>query len=412
MNKKLSLPLEGIRVLDFCQMWAGPHATEWLSVMGAEVIKVETSSRIDYMRTVGAPPGMAGKGPNVGSAFASLNWGKKSITLNMTTPQGQALAKKLIKICDVVAENFGGGVLERWGLSYEEMKKIKPDIIYYAGSGYGRSGPHKERPAYAEIVDAFSGATFSNGYPGGEPNVIGVSPWTDGAQAIHGAVAMMTALYYKQNTGDGQYIDAAMIEGHANFLGEMVMGYIINGAVGQPVGNRDAFMAPHGCYPCKKTGDEDEWIALAVADQKEWEALCKSMGNPDWTKNDAFRDEPGRWENQEELDKYLSEWTRQYGAYELTERLQKAGIAATPSFSTRQLTHDTHISARGFFKKPLHPVLGDKVLAGLPIKFSDYAEGNYQTPPLLGEHNDYVFGQLLGLSQDEIRRLTEEKVLS
>ncbi len=135
------LPLSGIRILDFCQMWAGPHATEWLSVLGAETIKVETAVRIDYMRTVGAPPGMAGKNPNVGSAFASLNWGKKSIAINMTTPKGQELAKKLIKISDVVAENFGGGVLERWGLSYEEMKKIKPDIIYYFGSGYGRSGP-------------------------------------------------------------------------------------------------------------------------------------------------------------------------------------------------------------------------------------------------------------------------------
>jgi benzylsuccinate CoA-transferase BbsF subunit len=406
------LLLNGIRVLDFCQMWAGPHATEWLSVMGAEVIKVETGSRIDYMRTVGAPPGLAGTGPNVGSAFASLNWGKKSITLNMTTPKGQELAKNLIKICDVVAENFGGGVLERWGLSYEEMKKIKPDIIYYAGSGYGRSGPHKERPAYAEIVDAFTGATYANGYPGGEPNVIGVSPWTDGAQAIHGAVAMMTALYYKQNTGEGQYIDAAMIEGHANFLGEMVMGYIINGAVGERIGNRDAFMAPHGCYSCKTTGDEDEWIALAVADQNEWESLCRLMGNPDWTKNPAFGDELSRWENQEQLDKYLADWTRRYGAYGLTALLQKAGIAATPSFSTKQLTHDKHINARRFFKKPHHPVLGDKVLAGLPIKFSDYAQGNYHTPPLLGEHNDYVFGKLLGLSKKEIRRLAEEKILS
>jgi benzylsuccinate CoA-transferase BbsF subunit len=405
------LPLEGIRVLDFCQMWAGPHATEWLSVMGAEVIKVETSIRIDYMRTVGAPPGMAGTGPNVGSAFASLNWGKKSISVNMTTLKGQELAKKLIKVCDVVAENFGGGVLERWGLGYEDMKKIKPDIIYYAGSGYGRSGPHRERPAYAEIVDAFTGATFSNGYPGGEPNVIGVSPWTDGAQAIHGAVAMLTALYHHQNTGEGQYIDAAMIEGHANFLGEMVMGYIINGSIGERMGNRDASMAPHGCYPCKTTKDEDEWIALAVASQKEWESLCRLMGKPDWTNKAEFNDELSRWENQEELDKYLAGWTRQYGAYELTELLQKVGIAATPSFSTKQLTHDKHLEARGFFKKPNHAILGNKVLAGLPIRFSDYSEVNYATPPLLGEHNDYVFGKLLGLSKEEIRQLTEEKVL-
>ncbi|MFA5308171.1 MAG: CoA transferase [Dehalococcoidales bacterium] len=408
MNK---LPLEGIRVLDFCQMWAGPHATEWLSVMGAEVIKVETSVRIDYMRTVGAPPGLAGTGPNVGSAFASLNWGKKSIALNMTTPKARELAKKLIRICDVVTENFGGGVLERWGLSYTEMKAIKPDIIYYAGSGYGRSGPHKERPAYAEIVDAFTGATFTNGYPGGEPNVIGVSPWTDGAQAIHGAVSILTALYHHRRTGEGQQIDAAMIEGNANFLGEMVMGYLINGNTGERTGNRDAAMAPHGCYPCKTTGDEEEWLALAVANQKEWESLCALMGNPEWTNNPEFSDELSRWDNQEALDAHLGGWTRRYGAYELAEMLQRAGIAATPSLSTKQLTHDKHLEARGFFKKPHHPVLGDKVLAGLPVRFSDYAEGNYGTPPLLGQHNGYVFGELLGLSAEEIQKLTEEKVL-
>jgi benzylsuccinate CoA-transferase BbsF subunit len=405
------LPLSGIRVLDFCQMWAGPYATEWLSVMGAEVIKVESSVRLDYMRTVGAPPGMAGTGPNVGSAFASLSWGKKSITLNMTTPQARELAKKLVAISDVVSENFGGGVLERWGLSYEEMKKIKPDIIYYAGSGYGRSGPHKERPAYAEIVDAFTGSTYSNGYPGGEPNVVGVSPWTDGAQATHGAVAILTALYHKLNTGEGQQIDAAMIEGNANFLGEMVMGYIINGSLGQPVGNRDAIMAPHGSYPCRMTGDEDEWVALAVSSQKEWKSLCRLMGNPAWTKQQEFNDELSRRENQDELEKHLSAWTKQFGSYELTDMLQKAGIAAVPSFSTRQLTHDKHMEARGFFRKPNHAVLGDKVLASLPIKFSGYQEMNYSTPPLLGEHNEYVFGELLGLSKEEIRQLTGEKAL-
>ncbi len=408
MNK---LPLAGIRVLDFCQMWAGPHATEWLSVLGAEVIKVETSLRIDYMRTVGAPPGKAGTGPNVGSAFASLNWGKKSIALNMTSPKARELVKKLIKICDVVAENFGGGVLERWGLSYEEMKQIKPDIIYYFGSGYGRVGPYKERPAYAEIVDAFTGATLANGFPNDEPNVIGVSPWTDGAQAIHGAVAMLTAVYHHIKTGEGQQIDAAMIEGHSNILGEMVMGYMLNGSIGRRIGNRDAAMAPHGCYPCKNTADEDEWLALAVESRSEWRALCRLMGNPDWTKDDKFSDELKRWENQDELDKHLAGWTRGYGARELAAKLQKAGIAATPSFSTRQLTHDKHMAARGFFRQPNHAVIGNKVIAGFPIKFSACKEMNYGTPPLLGEHNDYVFGKLLGLSREEIRRLTEEKVL-
>ncbi len=406
------LPLEGIRILEFCQMWAGPHATEWLSVMGAEVIKLETGNRIDYMRTVGAPQGLAGTGPDVGSAFATLNWGKKSITLNMSMAKAQEMAKNIIRKCDVVAENFGGGVLERWGLSYAQMKEIKPDIIYYAGSGYGRSGPHKERPAYAEIVDAFAGATSVNGYPGGEPNVVGVSPWTDGAQAMHGAYAILAALYYRKLTGQGQYIDAAMIEGSANFLGELVMSNIINGGEGELMGNRDAAMAPHGCYPCLNTRDEEEWIAIAVADQKEWLALCKLMENPQWTRQARFADELSRWKNQDALDKHLAAWTKAFGSYELAAKLQQAGIAAAPSLSTKQATHDVHLNDRNFFVKTQHPVLGDVLLTGLPFRLSDSPRGNYRRAPLLGENNVDVFGELLGLSAAEIEQLSAGKVLS
>jgi crotonobetainyl-CoA:carnitine CoA-transferase CaiB-like acyl-CoA transferase len=405
------LPLSGIRVLDFCQMWAGPHATEWLSVLGAEVIKVENNVRLDYMRTVGAPPNLAGKGPDVGSTFATLSWGKKSITLNMTQSKARELAKKLLAKSDVVVENFGGGVLERWGLSYAEMQKIKPDIIYFANSGYGRSGPHKERPAYAEIVDAFTGATYVNGYPGGEPSVIGVSPWTDGAAAIHGAFAILTAIYHTRKTGKGQFIDAAMIEGAANFLGELVMGYFINGNEGERTGNRDAIMAPHGCYPCKMTEDEAEWVAIAVTNQKEWRSLCKLMGNPSWSQKEEFSDELSRWKNQEQLDVYIGEWTRKYGAYEIAGKLQRAGIAASASLSTRQLTHDPHMAARKFFIPMKHKVLGDISIASLPIKMSGYRRMNYQCAPLLGEHNEDVFGRLLGLSGEEIKQLIEEKVI-
>jgi crotonobetainyl-CoA:carnitine CoA-transferase CaiB-like acyl-CoA transferase len=404
------LPLTGIRVLEFCQMWAGPHMTEWLSVMGAEVIKVETNPRIDYMRTVGAPAGLAGTGPNVGSAFATLNWGKRSIALNMTSGKAQELATRLIKLCDVVAENFGGAVLDRWGLSYQELKKIKPEIIVYAGSGYGRSGPHKERPAYAEIVDAFVGATYANGYPGDEPAVVGVSPWTDAGQAVTSAFGILTALYHRLQSGEGQYIDAAMIEENANFLGEMVMGYTINGKIPERTGNRDAIMAPHGCYPCKTTKDEAEWVAIAVADQKEWRSLCRLMGNPPWTRQPEFADELTRWHNQGALDEHLSGWTRTLGAYEAAARLQKAGIAASASLSTKQITHDPHLAERQFFIQTKHAVLGEVVLTGLPVRFDGAPEGNYETAPLLGEDNDYVFGELLGLTKQEIKQLTDDKV--
>jgi benzylsuccinate CoA-transferase BbsF subunit len=406
-----NLPLTGIRVLDFCQMWAGPHATEWFSVMGAEVIKVETNLKIDFLRTVGAPPGMAGTGPNSGSCFASLNFGKKGITLNMTTVKARELARRLVAISDVVAENYGGAVLERWGLSYDELKKLNPGIVYYAGSGYGRTGPYKERPGYAPIVDAYIGATFGNGYEGEGPAVVGVAGWTDGAQALTGAFSMMAALHHRSKTGEGQYIDASMIEQGANFLGEQVMNYLLNMKVEERTGNQDGAMAPHGIYPCKKTKDEEEWVAIAVADQRDWRSLVKIIGNPGWSRKEEFSDELSRWKNHVELDKYISCWTKGLGSYEITRILQKAGIAAAPAFTTKQIHHDVHMKSRGFFIQTNHAAMGNITLAGLPFHFGDTPKGNYASAPLLGEHNEYVFGELLGLSEEEIKRLTEERVL-
>jgi crotonobetainyl-CoA:carnitine CoA-transferase CaiB-like acyl-CoA transferase len=217
--------------MDFGQMWAGAHLTQWLGVMGAEVIKIESSVKPDHSRTTGQPPRLAGKGLDAGSGFASLNYSKKSVLLNMNTPKAREFAKQLAKISDIVAENFGGSVLKRWGLGYEDLKKIKPDIIVYAGSGYGRSGLYQERPSYAEIIEAFDGSTYANGYPGGEPVTVGISSWTDATQAQHGVVAILAALCHRFKTGEGQYIDAAMLEGSPNSWA-VVMGYVMNGNLG------------------------------------------------------------------------------------------------------------------------------------------------------------------------------------
>jgi benzylsuccinate CoA-transferase BbsF subunit len=402
------LPLEGIRIIDFGQMWAGPHLSQWLAVMGAEVIKVETHLRIDFMRQIGIPPGFARDNFNAGTAFASLNYGKKSITLNMNQPKALELARNLIKISDAVTENFGGPILERWGLGYEELKKIKPDIIYYAGSGYGRSGPHRSRPSYAEIVEAYDGSTYLNGYPGDEPATVGVSPWTDATQAMHGAFAIMAALYHRNRTGEGQYIDAAMIEGSSNFLGEMVMAYTMNGSLGERLGNQDKFMAPHGCYRCK---GNDEWVAIAVDGQAEWEAFVKAIGSPGWAEKEEFNNEFNRRQNQDELDRLVEEWTRERHQYEVMELLQKAGVAAGASLNIKDLVSDPQLKARRFFVEIEHPVIGRMTLAGLPWRPDGRQKGNYSSPPLLGEHNDYVFGELLGLTNEEIVKLIEEKVI-
>lgn len=407
-DKERGLPLEGIRVIDFGQMWAGPHLTQWLVVLGAEVIKVESAIKLDFMRMVGTPPGIDRGNPNGGTAFMSLNFGKKSITLNMNQPRARELARELIKKSDIVTENFGGPVLDRWGLSYDELKEIKPDIIVYAGSGYGRSGPHMARPAYAEIVEAFDGSTYLNGYPGGDPYTVGVSPWTDGTQAMHGAFAIMAALYHRNNTGEGQYIDAAMIEASTNFLGEMVMAYTMNGATGERLGNRDAVMAPHNCYRCK--GD-DEWVAIAIHNEDDWRAFCRAIGNPEWVSRRDFETAQGRREHQDELDELITGWTKQHGQYEVMELLQKDGIAAGASLNVKDLVSDPQLINRRFFVEQHHPVVGDLTLAGLPWRPKIGVATEYTPAPLLGEHNRLVFGEILGLSAEEIDRLIAGEVI-
>ncbi len=402
------LPLNGIRVIDFGQMWAGPHLTQWLAGMGAEVIKVETSLKIDFMRMVGAPPGIERGNPDGGTAFMSLNFGKKSITLNMNQPKAKELVKKLIQKSDVVTENFGGPVLERLGLSYDELKKIKPDIIVYAGSGYGRSGPHRARPAYAEIVEAFDGSTYLNGYPGSHPFTVGVSPWTDATQAMHGAFAVMATLFHRNKTGEGQYIDAAMIEGSINFLGEIVMDYNMNGDTGERMGNRDKAMATHGCYRCQ---GEDEWVAIAVANDDDWQAFCKAIGSPDWTRREEFSTMNNRLEHQDELDFLITKWTRERHQYEIMALLQKAGVAAGCSLNIKDLVDDPQLKARKFFIDTEHPFVGELTLAGLPWRPAYGSTPEYSPPPLLGEYNYDVFRGLLGLSQEEIEQLMADEVI-
>ena len=242
--------------------------------------------------------------------------------------------------------------------------------------------------------------------------MVGVSPWTDGAQAMYGAYAILAAVYYHSQTGQGQYIDVAMIEGSANFLGEAVMASLLTGRDVERTGNRYPSMAPHGCYPCKNTKDESEWIAIAVQGQTEWIKLCRLMNNPAWTREDQFSDELSRWKNQDSLDIHLADWTRKFGAYELAAELQKNGISAAPSLSTKQATHDEHLNKRGFFIHTEHPVLGKVTLAGLPLRVNNKSEGNYTRAPLLGEDNKYVFTDLLGLSALEIENLIQEKVIS
>ncbi len=400
-----SLPLDGIRVVDFTAVWAGPHVTQWLAVMGAEVIKIESKLRPDNVR---AYWNLETTGRTINSEFATFNYGKKGCTLNMTHTKARELAKELISISDIVTENFGGSVMDRWGLGYSELTKLKPDIIMYSCSGFGRTGPYKESPAYAGIVEAFAGLCSLNGYPGGEPRPMATYGYADITSAEHGTLAILAALHHRQKTGEGQYIDLSMTEVVSCLLYEQVMDYTMNSRVQSCQGNRDSVMAPHGCYRC---GGDDEWVAIAVSSDEEWKAFCDASGSPEWTSDDRFRDGLKRWKNRDELDRVIQEWTKNHSHYEVTQILQKAGVMAGPSLKVEEVIQDSHLRERGFHLEVEHPGLGTWCLAALPWRLSDAPPGNYEHAPELGEHNDYVFRELLNMRHEEIARLQQEQVI-
>lgn len=407
------LPLEGTRICDFTWVWAGPFATMLLAMMGAEVIKIESSQRPDVTRR--AQQSAAQQSTSVdpqlvkSNDFGWMNSCKKCCSLNLRNPQGVALVKEIIKISDVVTENFSTGTMERLGLGYSALKEIRPDIIMLSTSVAGRQGPRKNISGYAIQSQALSGADSLTGYQGGPPKDPGGN-YGDLITGTHGAFAILAALYHRSKTGEGQYIDLSMTETMVNSISQGVMDYVMNGRLRQRQGNRDDFMAPHGCYHCQ---GEDKWVAIAVSNEEEWKAFCQAIGEPAWTKDDKFADGYSRWTNQEELDKLVNSWTKDYTHYEVMEILQRAGVAAGPSVNVEELVNDRQLHQRGFFVELDHP--NPEVEKGLnsraPWRLSALPDIVYQRAPRIGEHNDYVFRELLGLSEEEIARLTEEQVI-
>jgi len=402
------LPLEGIRVVDFTQIQAGPQATLWLAVMGAEVIKVESMQRPDLLRRYAqARDGRTDVGPNQSTPFAALNMGKKGCTLNLTQPRAIELVKEIVRVSDIAVENFSTGVMDRLGLDYQSLKKVKPDIIMLSTSGLGRTGPEKGYLAYAAVIHALTGLCSLSGYPGGVPNFMGAM-WSDVLAAQTGAFSVLAALHHRANTGQGQYLDLAMSEATLAVMPEAIMDYTMNERVRGCEGNRADIMAPHGCYPCQ---GEDKWVTIAVADDEEWQAFCQAMGNPTWTREERFGDQLSRWQNQEELDRLVAEWTAKFTHYEVMEILQGVGVAAGPSCSVTEVLDDPHLRERDFFIEINHPEMGKASQVRTPWNVDGEAVGKYEHAPLLGEHNDFVFRDLLEMSKEEVDQLVEERVI-
>jgi crotonobetainyl-CoA:carnitine CoA-transferase CaiB-like acyl-CoA transferase len=400
-------PLDGVRVADFTWVWAGPYCTMHLAHLGAEVIKIESHARVDITRRLPMyPKGMKG-GLNRSGLFNQWSLGKKSLLLNFTKPEATAIAKELIKKSDVVVDNFATGVMEELGFGYEELKKIKPDIIVASISGYGHSGPQQDYMGYGPAMAPLSGMSALTGYTGGSPQEIGLSLGDPNA-GINAAVAICAALAARKRTGRGQYIDVSLWHAMTAVVGEGWMEYTMNGVELPRVGNRDPWMAPHDCYRC---AGEDEWVSIACGSDEEWQALCRAMGQPQLATDARFRTARDRKTNEDALDSILTGWTTPRDKWDITRTLQAAGVAAFPSMNSKDLAEDVHLNDRGFFAKLPHAEVGELLHTGIPWLLTNGSNGVRSAAPLFGEHTDAIMRNVMGYTDTQIAKLKEEKVL-
>jgi benzylsuccinate CoA-transferase BbsF subunit len=386
--------LTGIRILDFSWVLAGPYATRILADFGAEVIKIQPLL------------------PEAEDRFArgyynTWNRNKLGITLNLGKPEGVAIAQRLVALSDAVVENFTPRVMANWGLDYPNLTKIKPDLIMLSMSIMGSSGPLRDYVGFGPTVHAFSGMTYLTSFPGKPPTGLGHS-YADHVSGLVAALALLGALEYRQRTGAGQYIDISQVEAMASLLGGTILDCAVSGRPPEPVGNRSSEAAPHGIYRCR--GD-DRWCAIAVFSDEEWQGFKHALGNPLWAKENRFSTLSRRLENVDELDRRVGEWTMKHTAEEVMTLLQREGVAAGVVQDASDLADDPQLRARGFFIELDHPELGKTVSGAVPIKLSDTPATYGRAAPVLGRDNDYVCGELLGMSKDEILRLKGEGVM-
>ncbi|MFH1650737.1 MAG: CoA transferase [Chloroflexota bacterium] len=389
------LPLEGLMVADFGRELLIPHTTCYLAWLGAEVIRVESRELPDVTRD------------RIKLRGLDINSGKLNLSLNLKRPEAVEVAKKLVGISDIVTENYSPGTMAKLGLGYDELKKVKKDIIMVSGSGFGQTGPESKYRSYAGIFASMGGLCHLTGYRDGVPTELRSSVDTMCSNLL--AVSVLSALLHRRRTGEGQYIDFAARDAVVSLTGDVVVGYGLNGAVPGPQGNEDDLAGPHDCYPCQ---GEDEWISIAVFNDEEWQALCKGMDASELAADPRFRDLTGRVANREALDEAVSAWTRKHGAYGIMAKLQPLGVAAVPVMSSAQIFEDPHLKARGFVQETEHPTEGKVLYLGPPWRLAD------GTPPIkwlgrdIGTSNEYVLKDLLGLNAAEIARLEETGALA
>jgi benzylsuccinate CoA-transferase BbsF subunit len=393
--------LQGVRFADLTWAGAGPFSTKIFSDFGAEVIKIESATRLDSVRT-GGPFKDRKYGVNRSGYFASRNTGKKSLVLDLKSEEGSRLVFDVIRKSDVISNNFGPGAMNRMGLSYEAVRAIKPDIIYLSMPMYGEEGPRAELLGVGMTISAVTGLMWSTGYRPDDPVGPGTHYPDHAANPYHAAFAVLAALRRKRLTGEGMKIDLSQVESTINFIGTAVTECAMTGHDRPQVGNGSVESAPHNIFRC--AGD-DAWVAITATSDGEWQALARIVGGEGLAGDPRFAAARDRVARREELERLVSGWTATRGAEEAAVTLRKAGVPAALVANSRHLIeNDPQLAARGYWQRVEHPELGNSLYASPPYRI-DGERVDLARPPLLGEHNREILAGLLGLEAQEIERL-------
>lgn len=418
------LPLEGIRICDFTVVWAGQTATMYLADMGAECIKVENpyiwnpmtraaSPRINGMIAQMLPPWIAGHptdpGPrpwNNSPAFIQVLRNKKSFTVDSRRPEGLAIVQQLIRISDVVAENLALGTLEKIGLTDDTIRALRPDAIILHMPAFGRTGAYVEGRGYGAHIDSVAGSSVLRGYrdssPGDNTSIFAGDYWG----GIHGAFALMAALRHRRRTGKGQAIEMAQVESSMHMFPQAALDAAWNGRAQGSVGNRSVEgFVPNGVFP---TNGPNRWIALSCRSETEWRALVDAMGSPSWATAADLGTREGRAAREDEIEERIAEWTANKDRDDLFHALQAAGVTAGPVLNAKDAAEDPHLAATGTWKRlPATEDYPEVDWLRPAYRFSESNVDLREPPCLFGEHNDYVYRDVLGLSDEEIAKLRD-----
>jgi benzylsuccinate CoA-transferase BbsF subunit len=396
---------EGLKILDFSWAIAAPWMVKYLADHGATVVHVESTSHADIIRT--APP-LKNEKPEINNSvyWANYHCNKYGLSLNMKNPRSREIIIKLISWADIIVENFAPGVMRRWGLSYEEVKKVNPEIIMASQSQFGQTGPLAAMPGTGIQLTAYTGFNYITGWEERDPSVL-YGGYTDCSAARYGAATLIAALLFRRRSGKGIYIDLSQYESGLNLLSPVFLDYQVNDRIAMRKGNRHSFAVPHGVYQCY---GGNNWCAITVFTDSEWEGLCRAMAFPQWTKETQFSTFSKRKENEDELDHLLSDWTSAFTAEQIMSKLQKEGVPAGVVEKGEDLYNDPQLKNHNYFWEVNHPVIGRHLLESQAFKLPKTPRKFRMPAPRMGEHTEYVCNEILNLSNEEFVELLADGV--